>query len=210
MTYKISIEALGQLSPDGFARHVAERIATLKEYDAHEAIVRQHAANPDMPDEERYVSLAVPAAPVDVDSSIRRTLRDDGTTEFVADYEIVGPPFQTRKSRLFDQVSAAEREAMAAVAPAGKIRAFQFREADIRRADQRRYSTLVERLGSGPDFATYCEENRPTSDTTFLEQQAAREDQRNEIMRWAAQLHSDIEDLTPETIDTWEMKPFHG
>lgn len=194
MTYKLAIEALGPSTPEAFAIMVHNRIVTLQEYDAHEAIVREHALIEDMPPAERYVSLAVPAAPVEVDAAIKHTPREDGTTEFAADYEFVGPSFETKKARLFDQVSAAERDAIAAVVPAGKVRAFQFREADIRKADQQRH------VG----------EDRPLSDTRFLDEQAAREDQRNEIVRWAAGLHSDIEDLTPDTIDAWEMKPFHG
>lgn len=213
MTYKLAVESLGQLTAAAFAVMVHNRIATLQEYDAHEAIVRQHALIEDMPAAERYVSLAVPAAPVEVDAAIRRTPRENGATEFTADYEIVGPSFETKKARLFDQVSAAERDAIAAVVPAGKVRAFHFREMDIRKADSIRYQTAVVGLAKDvqpPDFASFTAENRPLSDNRFLDEQAAREDQRNEIMRWAAGLHSDIEDLTSDTIDAWEMKPFRG
>jgi hypothetical protein len=208
MTYKISIEALGNLTAEGFAKLVEQRIATLREYDVHEAIVRQHATVEDMPDEERYVHLAVPAAPfAEVDSAIRRSRREDGTSEFTADYEIVGPSFEVRKARLFEQVSRAEAEALAAVLPAGKVRAFQFREMDIRRADQLRHVAV---LANDPAADFDFVKARPPADTRFLDEQAAREDQRNEIARHAAQLHSDIEDLTPDTIDAFEVKPFHG
>lgn len=201
MTYQIPIEAL--LCPRHvFARLVEARIATLREYDAHEAIVRAHALVADMPDQERYVHLAVPEAPfAEVDSAIRRTGRPDGTSEFVADYEIVMPTvsFEAKKAKLLQQVSDAESAAQLAVVAPGKIRAFQFREADIRKADNARAAA---RAQGTPD------PGRPEADTRFLDEQAAREDQRNEIARWAAQLHSDIEDLTPDTIDAWQMKAF--
>ena len=210
MTYKISSEALGQIGADGFARHVAERIAVLKEYDAHEAIVRKHAGDPDMAPEDRWVSLAVPQAPVEIDDAIRRIANIDGTTDFVADYEIIGPTLEQKKAKLFDLVSVAEREAIKAVLPAGKIRAYQFREADIRKADQVRYSAAAAQFESIDTFEHFTAFNRPADDTRFLDGQAAREDQRNEIYRWAANLHSDIEDLTEATVDVFEVKPFHG
>lgn len=213
MTYKISIETLAQIgSADAFAQLVEQRIATLREYDAHEAIVRQHAAIEDMPAEERYVHLAVPEAPfAEVDAAIRRVGNPDGTSQFSADYEIVGPSFDVKKARLAEQVAHAEAEALAAVLPPGKVRAFQFREADIRKADQARYAAELAKQPLMPiDFARFVDQNRPDEDARFLDEQAAREDRRNEIARHAAQLQSDIEDLTAETIDAWVMKPFHG
>lgn len=201
MTYKISLEALGQLGPDGFAAMVASHIAALQEYDAHMVLVRRDAELADLPDEERHTEFPPPHAPVEIESSIKRTPKPDGTTTFEPDYEIVPPSIEQRKEKLFAQVSAAEQDATRAVVPAGKIRAFQFREQDIRKADQARY------VAAAPMIPT---EQRPEADTRFLEEQAAREDRRNEIQRWAASLHSDIEDLTADTIDAWEMTPFHG
>ena len=68
--------------------------------------------------------------------------------------------------------------------------------------------------GAGPgdqvDFSSFSSAHRPADDTRFLEEQAAREDQRQEIYRWAAEMHSDIEDLTEQTVDAWEMNPFNG
>lgn len=209
MTFKITTEQLGQISPDGFAQMVAARIETLREYDAHEAVVRQHAAVPDMVD--RWVSLAVPQS--DLDAAIRVTPQADGTHTFAPDYEIVPPSLEKRKAVLFDQVSAAERDAIRGVLPPGKIRAYQFREQDIRQADQARFTDSL-RSAEHPEnvmaFEEFAKATRPAADTHFLDEQAAREDQRNEIQRWAANLHSDIEDLTEATVDAWVMKPFHG
>lgn len=215
MTFKIELERLGVLGADGFAKLIEQRIATLKEYDEHEAVVRAHAADPERKPEDRWESLAVPPAPLEIDGSIKRTPRSDGATEFTPDYEIVGPSFALRKSRLFDAVSAAERDAMAAVAPAGKLRAFQFREQGIRAADQAIISAEIKRIRDEAsadvlDVDAFIALKRPAEDTQFLTDQAAREAKRQAIYRWAAGLHSDIEDLTPDTIDAFVVTPFNG
>jgi hypothetical protein len=189
MTYRISSEALGDVSSEAFAALVEAHIATLREYDAHEAIVRKHAADPDMKPEDRWTTLAVPVPAPEIDAAIRRTPKEDGTTEFAADYELVGPSLEAKKQWLVDLVSAAEHQAMIGVLAPRKVRAYQFHEADILKADAAR---------------------RSPQDRRFLEEQAAREDQRQEIARWGANLHCEIEDLTEETIDGFEVKPFHG
>lgn len=212
MTYKISLEALGQLGPDGFAAMVAFHIAALQEYDAHMVLVRRDAELADLPDEERHTAFPPPSAAIEIESAIKRTANDDGTTTFEPDYEIVPPSIDMRKQRLFARVSEAEQDAIKAVVPAGKIRAYHFREQDIRKADQARYAAAVKDAEPGTqiDFAKFIDEHRSVTDTRFLQQQDSRDDQRNEIQRWAANLHSDIEDLSADTIDAWEMKPFHG
>lgn len=188
MTYKISLEALGQLGPDGFAKLVTDHIAALKEYDAHLVLVRRDAEIADLPDAERHIAFPPPWAHAEVVSAIRVIPRDDGTSDFVPDYEIAGPTLEQKKAKLFDQVSAAEREAIASILPSGKVRLYQFRHADI---------------------MAIKEEERSVADNQFLSEQAVRDTTYNKVVRWAAQLHSDIEDLTAETIDAWKLEPFH-
>lgn len=206
MTLKIASDALGPYSADGFAAAVAARIDVLREYDTHEVVVRQHAADENMPVAERWVTLAVPQS--DLDAAIRVTANADGTHTFEPDYEIVPPALDKRKAALFAQVNEAERAALLAVLPQGKVRAYQFRDADIRKADQVRWTTVDHQ--QYPNFDQYSYLSRPPEDTKFMDEQAARDDQRNEIQRWAANLHSDIEDLTEATIDAFEVKPFNG
>lgn len=209
MTYRIELERLGPIGADGFAKLVEQRIATLREYDAHEATVRAHALVPDMVDP--WTTLPIPEAPIEIDASIRRTLREDGTAEFTADYELVGPSFEVKKARLFQRVTEAEHQALAGVLPQGKVRAFQFREMDIRAADEARYHEAFKAAADPSNlmsFDEFCLATRSEDDTRFLEGQASREARRQEIIRAAAERHSDIEDLSPDTIDTFEMKPF--
>jgi hypothetical protein len=215
MTLKIASETIARIGADGFAQLVQGRIDVLREYDAHEAVVRQHAADPDMKPEDRWVSLAVPQAPHDIlDPAIRCTEQADGTHTFEPDYEIVPPAppsLESRKAKLLDLVSNAEHAALIAVLPQGKVRAFHFRDEDIRKADQVRYKAQEAVPVSNPmPFDIFSRVNRPADDTRFLEEQAAREAKRQAIYRWAANLQSDIEDLTEATIDGWEMKPFNG
>lgn len=190
MPYKISMEALGQLGPDGFAKLVTDHIAALKEYDAHLVLVRRDAELAGLPDAERHIAFPPPWAHAEVVAAIRTIPHDDGTSDFVPDYEIAGPTLEQKKAKLFDQVSAAEREAIAAVVPAGKVRYFQIltHEANQRKAK-----------GIATD-----------EDDSFLTEQINRGIKQSAIQRWAAKLHSDIEDLTADTIDAWEMTPFHG
>lgn len=211
MTHKIAQEALGDVSPDRFAAMVATHIDALEEYDAHMVLFREDALNADLPADERHVAFPAPSAHAEIEAAIRRDPQENGTTVFTPDYEIVAPPppsLAQKKAELFDLVSTHERDAIAGVLPAGKIRAYQFREQDIRKADQKRWADVDHDKFNNFEQYNYLE--RPPEDTKFLEEQAAREDQRNEIQRWAAQLHSDIEDLTEETIEAWEVKPFHG
>lgn len=208
MTFKIASDELGPYSADGFAAAVAARIEVLREYDAHEVVVRQHAADENMPVAERWVTLAVPQS--DLDAAIRVTENTDGTHTFEPDYEIVPPALDKRKAALFAQVNEAERAALLAVLPQGKVRAYQFREADIRSADQARVIAEYAKGSTGiSNIEQFHIASRPEADTRFLEEQAAREDQRNEIQRWGANLHSEIEDLTEATVDAFEVKPFN-
>jgi hypothetical protein len=47
--------------------------------------------------------------------------------------------------------------------------------------------------------------DRPAADKKLLDDQKSRRDKIAIIQRWAAQNHSDIDDLTIETIDTWKF-----
>ena len=51
---------------------------------------------------------------------------------------------------------------------------------------------------------------RPQEDQKFLNEQKQREAKSDAIARWAAQVQSDIEDLTEENIDNWKIPQFEG
>jgi hypothetical protein len=146
-----------------------------------------------------------------------------------ADYEILddGPtPAQVlaaKKSELMGRVSAAEQAAIAAVVPPGKRRLFNLRENDIRNADAERAAKITEQqrgilasissaigVGNAVDMAADVEQQRPADDTRHLEEQAERRRRIAEIERVAAQAHHDIEDLTIDTVDSFQIPVFHS
>lgn len=216
MTFRIASDELGGVTPSAFAEQVDARIATLREYDDHEATVRRHAADETMKPEQRWTTLAVPQAPAEIDSAIRTTENPDGTHTFAADYEIVAPALDKRKAALTEQVNEAERNAIHAVLPQRKVRAHQLRVEDIRQVDRDRTTAefekrkLEKREQEPIDWDQFHRSNRPPADTEFLDAHAAREATLQRIYRWAANLHSEIEDLTEETIDAFEVKPLHA
>lgn len=207
-----SVAALG-VDPNGFAELVAARIETLREYDAHEATVRAHAANDGMKSEDRWVTLAVPPAPAAVGFAIRATNHPDGSHTYVPNYIIDAEPLDKRKAALTEQVNEAERNAIHAVLPQRKARAHQLREFDIRKEDAARANAEIEKQPHPRppfDVEKFNRINRPAADTEFLDAHAAREATLQKIYRWAANLHSEIEDLTEETVDAFEVNPFNG
>lgn len=219
MTYHVAAEALAALGvdADGFAKLVEARIETLREYDAHEITVRAHAADETMKPEDRWVTLAVPQAPAEVNAAISRHKlligRQDVPATFTADY-VIDPVFiDKRKAALTEQVNEAECNAIHAVLPQRKVRAHQLREFDIRKADAARANAEMEKQPHPRppfDVEKFNRINRPAADTEFLDAHAAREATLQKIYRWAANLHSEIEDLTEETVDAFEVNPFNG
>jgi hypothetical protein len=210
-----SIAALGT-DAEGFAKLVAARIDILREYDDHEATVRRHAADKNMSAEDRWVTLAVPDAPADVNSAIYTTFNPDGTHGYGPNYEIVPAPLVERQAALTEQVNEAQRAAIFAVVPQRKAQAYQYRTHDIRQDDGQRFAVEYEkrkqekRENDPIDWDQFHRTNRPVADTLFLDEQAAREATLQKIYRWAANLHSEIEDLTEATVDAYQVKPFHG
>lgn len=124
----------------------------------------------------------------------------------VADFEIVddGPTSAQRlaakKAELLGRVSQAERAAVNAVLPIGKRRLFDMREQDIR-------SGIVQPsvLGKIKNAIAGSGKSIPQEDEQFLADQQARREAAAVITRKAAQAHHDIEDLTLDNIDTWQL-----
>jgi hypothetical protein len=144
-----------------------------------------------------------------IERAIRIEVGTDGQTSVPAiDYAFAGPTLDEKKAALWARVRRLEAEALEKAMPAAKARHFQFREADIRKADQARYAAEMAKGPTAPiDFEHFSLDNRPLLDTRFLEEQAARQDQANEINRWAAKLDHDIDDLTEETFDAFKTEP---
>jgi hypothetical protein len=66
---------------------------------------------------------------------------------------------------------------------------------------------LSEHIASPDDFHAA---NRPAEDHAFLLEQKQRKERAEAVMRKAAQAHSDIEDLTIDTVDAFEIPTFEN
>jgi hypothetical protein len=73
------------------------------------------------------------------------------------------------------------------------------------KATKAKLAELSAHIGNPDDFHAA---GRPPEDQKFFLEQKQRRERANAVMRWAAQVHSDIEDLTTDTIDVWTIPPF--
>lgn len=195
----------------GFEVAVAAHAADMKQWRGHMDRVADDERN-EVTGINRHVAYQRPVASRLVESCVN----ENG----LADYQIIddGPtPAQVlakRKNELLNAVSIAETAAISAVVPPGKMRLLNMRENDIRDADEAAFAAKVKPgilakmatsvgLSAATDLPT-----RPQADTDHLEQQADRRRRIDLIQRAAAKMHSDIEDLTIETVDAWKMPAF--
>lgn len=127
------------------------------------------------------------------------------------DYEIFddGPsPSQqldAKKSRLFAAVSFAEQAAIAKVVPPAKVRLFMLMENEILEKQKIEPGGLIERAGEFLGFSRHVQSD---DEKAFMQAQQDRRARIAIIERTGAQAHSDIEDLTAETIDAWQVPDF--
>jgi hypothetical protein len=75
------------------------------------------------------------------------------------------------------------------------------------KATKAKLAELSAHFGNPDDFH---DARRPPEDQKFFLEQKNRREQADSVMRWAAQLHSDIEDLTLENIDAFEIPSFEN
>lgn len=202
----------------GFEVAVAAHALDMRNWRTQEAAVAADRAAGVEP-AKRHVSYQRPSAHPAVMASVNEN--------DAADYAIVedGPTptqvLQAKKSALLMATAHAEADAIAAVVPAGKRRLMNLRENDIRAADatfaasqtpRNVVAKAAEAVGivKSIDIAAQVEANRPAADTAFLADQAKRRASIEAIQRAAAQMQSDIEDLTPGNVDAWVMPKFPG
>ena len=151
------------------------------------------------------------SAAVDAKGAISYELVDDSPTP--------DQVLQTKKQALFEQVSIAEFEAKQKVMPVGKQRLMNLKRSDIYIEDEKRSNEQIEAINSSPEKARgamnaalehpdFHRKARDKKSNEFLDDFDAKRVAIEKIERWGAQLHSDIEDLTLDTIDAWTFKPY--
>lgn len=140
----------------------------------------------------RYEPYPEPIAHPDIVAAVATTTGADGSITCMPDFEIVNDdptPEQilaAKKAFLLQAVQQAEQDALKAVQlPLGKQRAADIRETDIRAKD-----------------------NQAAADTQHLADQESRRAKVDAIVRAAAQIMSDVEDLTAANVDTFTIQNF--
>ncbi|NEU95667.1 hypothetical protein [Bradyrhizobium uaiense] len=142
----------------------------------------------------RHEPYPAPLAHPDIAASIKAITGADGSVTYVPDFEIVNDDptpaqiFAAKKALLLNAVHHAEQEALKQTQlPLGKRRLADLREVDIRGADPRT-------IGA--------------ADQQHLADQESRRAKVDAIVRAAAQVTSDIEDLTTDNVDTFTIPIF--
>lgn len=140
---------------------------------------------------DHHATVGEPAPRDDdlVEAALRRVARGDAADDYAIDYEIVDdrPSLRMRKDALMHEVTRQEHALLLASMPPGKRR--------------------LDGLTAG-DLLRKPEAERSDAERTFLAARGARHAREEAIQRHAAQLMSDIEDLTDETIGAWQPTPF--
>ncbi|MGY0573714.1 hypothetical protein ACTGJ9_023705 [Bradyrhizobium sp. RDM12] len=138
----------------------------------------------------RHEPYPAPIAHPDIVAAVATNIGADGTT-YAPDFEIENDDptpehiLAARKALLLQAIEQAEEDAVnCLLLPVGKRRLADQREVDIRRADPTDISE---------------------SDKEHLADQESRRAQVDAIVRAAAQVMSDIENLTADNVDTFEL-----
>lgn len=156
---------------------------------------------------------------------IMAAVNENGEPDFelVDDSPTPEATLAAKKADLFARLTVAENAALEQAVPHRKRRLLDITENDIRTADAKRMSDAMSRYNaiagtkskeetalraklSDPDALHAAE--RPPEHQRFMEEQAARKKRCDDIARIAAQASSDIEDLTIETIDSYQLPSF--
>lgn len=195
MTEKISASAIATIP--NFAVLVQQHAADMKHWRGQMA--RVEADKKDVvPIEKAHAPFAKPLAHPLVAAAVNEN--DEPDFEIVDDGPTPAQILAAKKTHLLGLVTAAENETNEAVLPRGKRRLYDMRESDIRSGIVK--PSLAAKIKSaivGPETSMSAD------DEQFLKDQDGRRAQYAAIALAAAQAHSDIEDLTLDNIDAWQM-----
>lgn len=158
---------------------------------------------------ERWTPCPAPSAhelimkAVDAEGNISYTGEDD--TQALKEIE-----FSHKKMALFQIVSNAEASERAKIVPPGKERLWRMQEEDVQIRDAKVIQTETKKKKSIDPLKLrdIVDKKRTAGDKKHMVAQNERRETLRKIARWAAEQHADIEDLTMDTIDDWQMVPF--
>lgn len=172
----------------------------------------------------RFDPYPKPIAHPDIVAAVATNTGADGNITYASDYEIEnddptpGQILTTKKAALLQAVLQAEAEALKAVQlSAGKQRAALLLENDIRTQDNELAKELAAELTAhartkplmnidvAAEVAAEVKRRRDPKHTRHLVDQESRRTKAEAIARAAAEVMSDIEDLTSDTVDTFVL-----
>lgn len=179
-----------------FAAAAVSHAAEMKAWRDQERRVEEDRKN-DVSLESRHVSYPKPRSHPLVELAIDEN--DAAVFDIVEDGPSTEEILAAKKLELLAAVTTAEMRAKHSIVPPGKQRLFNRRAAELTlRALETKSPTIVQKLmgkSSGPS----------AEDQKFMDEHEARLSAIDTIDEIAAQAMHDIEDLTAENIDQWQM-----
>lgn len=210
--------------PD-FAGMAAAHAVDMRTWRAHMARVKEDEVE-GVTGINRHTPYQRPAAHPLIESVINEN--DEADFEVVDDGPTPEEILQLRKIQLLGEVTRAEQAAIAVVFPPAKQRLLLMKEQDVRRRDseivadlREQERVLLEKMVNkiavtvglkkplaGKEIAAAVNAQRSDDEQELLADLKSRRKRLAAIERVAAQAHADIEDLTADTIDAWQVPDF--
>jgi hypothetical protein len=160
-----------------------------------------------------------PIAHPDIVAAVATNIGADGNITYVPDFEIVNDDptpeqiLREKKDALLGKIYHAEEAAKnLALPPIGKRRLMNLRENDIVLADSKFAKDLIDSTPDPDrariDIAKELKKSRDPKHTHHLEAQESIRAKVDRIVRAGAQAMSDVEDLTLDNIDNYQIPTF--
>lgn len=157
------------------------------------------------------VGVPAPAEHPLVEAAVKRVSRGADPDDYVADFEVIEPTLEEKKRDLVAQIGKDQQAALEGAMTSGKRRVHIFAVSDLRVKIAADYASATEKTRADKvdppsldDFLKIL----PPSETALLAMHDRLLAHQDKIMRHAAKLHAQIEDLTSADIDLWKPEPF--
>ncbi len=142
MTYRISKTVLERQKLGDFAARAATHAIEMKEWRAHMARVAEDDKN-GVTGIEKHMAHPRPIAHPLIDAAVNE--KDELDYEIIDDGPTAEQILRAQKDHLLGVVQTLEQDAIRQIAPHGRMRMLNFREADILKSDTDRFSEFVEK-----------------------------------------------------------------
>lgn len=216
MTYKIARSRAGA----GFELAVAHHAEHMRDWRKQESLVARDIANK-VSIEDAHAPFPRPRSREEIEAAVNEN--DEPDFEIVEDGPTPDQILQAKKYELLQKIAVAEQDAIAAASlPLGKRRAANLLESDILAADASRTAEIkppgltkkvlaavgLVDMPAPEDVAAAVRTARPDEHNDHIDAQEDRRRRVDGIIRQASAMMSDVEDLTLDTIEKWQMPTF--